>query len=68
MALENILQKVSFDLRILNKFIDKHLKLIRHKHELSFNINEIYEKTLFINSNFSKLNVIVKNLTKKIDF
>ncbi len=68
MALENILQKVSFDLRVINKFIDKHLKLIRQKHEHSFKINEIYEKTLFINSNFPKLNVIVKNLTKKIDF
>jgi hypothetical protein len=68
MALENIFQKVNFDLRVINKFLEKHLKLIKQKHEQSFRINAIYEKTLFINSNFNKFNVIVKNLTKKIDF
>ena len=68
MALQNIFHKVSFDLKIINKFLEKHLKLIRQKHEQSFRINAIYEKTLFINSNFSKFNVIVKKLTKKVDF
>ena len=42
MALENIFQKVSFDLRVINKFLEKHLKLIKQKHEKSFRINAIY--------------------------
>lgn len=68
MILTSIFQKISFDIQIINRFLEKNLRNITKKHEMSFKINEIYEKTLFMNSNIGKFQFIVKNLEKKISF
>ena len=68
MISSSILKKVSADLKLLNRFLQKHQDLITSKHEFSFHINEIYEQTIFINKNFDKLQQLNRNSYQDLEF
>lgn len=70
LSASSVMNRVSQDLNFLTTFINENCGLITEKHEFSFRINHLYERSIFFTKQASRLKLLFKRLSmnNKVQF
>ena len=67
-VVSSILRKLREDFAFLKTFVSENWKLILRKHEFSFHVNHIYERSIFLGKQIERIKVIGRKMTFNTDF
>ena len=67
-ASENILRRISEDLEMMTRFVDKWSHVILGESKNSFRMNKIYEQLIYVSKNVEKFEWIRRKVDIDVDF